>query len=211
MLPAVLLAGSAFAANPFTIWKDRLFGERPSSPRVSSAPDDGVVVLGFDRPERIVVGKDAEQREFPKGNSRFREIELSREVQHVAVRVQVIAETNPEGRGNAVFKPILYVLDDDGKVRDTALVEPMQIDIRPFKPTRLLACVNLEKVRRFALATPASAVGKFYESKSRDKLKASSKGGFYYSTDPVKAQLPYVDTGELVIEVTRVANKGDGC
>ncbi len=211
LLGVMLPAGSAFASNPFTIWKDRLFGERPSSPRVGRAADDGVVVLGFDRPERIVVGPDAEQREFPKGNSRFREIELSREFQHVAVRVQVIAGSNPQGRGNAVFKPILYVLDDDGKVRDSVLVEPLQIDIRPFKPTRLLACVNLEKVRRFALATPASAAGTFYESKSRDKLKASSKAGFYYSTDPVNAQLPYVDTGEMVIEVTRVANKGDGC
>ncbi len=211
LLSSVLLGGSAFAANPFTLWKDRLFGERPSSPRVSRAPDDGVVVLGFDRPERILVGPDAEQREFPKGNSRFREIELSREFQHVAVRVQVIAENNPRGRGNSVFKPVLYVLDDDGKVRDTALVEPLQIDIRPFKPTRLLACVNLEKVRRFALATPASAPGKFYESKSRDKLKASSKGGFYYSTDAVQVQMPYVETGELIIEVAHVDKKGDGC
>lgn len=211
LLPAVLLAGSAFAANPFTVWKDRLFGEQASSPRVSDAPKVGVVVLGFDRPERIVVGPDAEQRDFPKGRSRYREIELSREFQHVAVRVQVLAASNPQGYGNAVIKPILYVLDDGGKVRDSVMVEPLQIDIRPFKPTRLLACVNLEDVRRFALATPASAPGKFYESKSRDKLKAPSKGGFYYSTEPVKVQLPYVDTGELIIEVSRVDKKGEGC
>ncbi|MEO7014295.1 MAG: hypothetical protein ABI127_08265 [Dokdonella sp.] len=207
----MLLAGSAFAANPFTVWKDRLFGERTSSPRVGRAADQGVVVLGFDRPERIKVGPDSEQAEFPKGKSRYRELELAREFKHVAVRVQVIAESNPQGRGNAVFKPVLYVLGDDGKVRDTALVEPLQIDIRPFKSTRLLACVNLENVRRFAVATPASAPGKFYESKSRDKVKASSKGGFYYSTDPVQVQMPYVETGELIIEVTHVNKKGDGC
>ena len=211
LLPTVLLAGSAFAANPFTVWKDRLFGERTSSPRIGRAADQGVVVLGFDRPERIKVGPDAEQAEFPKGKSHYREIELAREFKHVAVRIQVLAESNPQGRGNAVFKPVLYVLGDDGKVRDTAMVEPLQIDIRPFKATRLLACVNLENVRRFALATPASAPGKFYESRSRDKLKASSKGGFYYSTDPVQVQMPYVETGELIIEVARVDKKGDGC
>ena len=188
-----------------------MFGERSSKPATRKSTEEGVVLLGLDRPERIVIDSSAEQRKFPKGSSRFREIELQREFAHVAVRVQVIAQANPQGRGNAVFKPILYVLDDKDKVRESTPAEPLEIDIRPFKPTRLLACVNLEKVRRFALATPASAVGKFYESKSRDKLKASSKGGFYYSTDPVKAQLPYVDTGELVIEVTRVANKGDGC
>ena len=211
LLPIALLSGAAFAANPFTLWKDRLFGEKPSSPRVIRAPDEGVVVLGFDRPERILIGADAEQRDFPKGKSRFREVELAREFKNIAVRVQVIAESNPQGRGNAVFKPILYVLDDAGKVRDSTLVEPLQIDIRPFKPTRLLACVNLENVRRFAVATPASAPGKFYESKSRDKVRAASKGGFYYSTDAVKVQLPYVETGKLVIEVTRVNKKGEGC
>ena len=178
---------------------------------MSDAPDAGVIVLGLDRPERIMVGPDAEQGDFPKGKSRYREIELPREFQHVAVRIQVLAESNPQGRGNAVFKPVLYVLGDDGKVRDTAMVEPLQIDIRPFKATRLLACVNLEKVRRFALATPASAPGKFYESKSRDKVKASSKGGFYYSTDAVRVQMPYAETGELIIEVARVNKKGDGC
>lgn len=207
----MLLAGSAFAANPFTVWKDRLFGDKPSSPRVHNAPEVGVVVLGFDRPERIVIGPDTDPRDFPKGQSRYRDIELSREFGHIAVRIQVLAESNPQGRGNAVFKPILYVFDDDGKVRDSVMVEPLQIDIRPFKPTRLLACVNLEKVRRFALATPASAPGKFYESKARDKVKASSKSGFYYSTEPLKVQLPYVDTGELIIEVARVNKKGDGC
>lgn len=207
----MLLAASAFAANPFTVWKDRLFGDRTSSPRVSNAPEVGVVVLGFDRPERILIGANAQQGDFPKGRSRYREFELSRQFEHIAVRVQVLAQSNPQGRGNAVFKPILYVLDDNGNVRDSVMVEPLQIDIRAFKPTRLLACVNLEKARRFSLATPASAPGNFYESKSRDTLKAPSKGGFYYPTEPVKVQLPYVDTGELIIEVIRVDKKGEGC
>jgi hypothetical protein len=211
IFPLLLQAGGVAAANPFTIWKERLFGERPSRPAVHKAAADGVVLLGTDRPERIGIGPDLEPRDFPQGRSRFREIELQREFAHVAVRIQVMAQSNPAGRGNAVFEPIFYVLDDLDKVRESALVEPLEIDIRPFKATRLLACVNLQKVRRFAIATPASSKGKFYESKSRDKLNASSKGGFYYSTDPVKARLPFVDTGELIIEVTPVKGKGEGC
>ena len=31
------------------------------------------------------------------------------------------------------------------------------------------------------------------------------------STDPVQVQMPYVETGELIIEVTHVNKKGDGC
>lgn len=211
LIAAIALPRTALASNPFTIWKDRLFGEHAAKPRIKRAPDRGVILLGLDRPERIVVGADTEQRKFPKGHSRYREIELQRRFEHVAVRVQVIADSNPHGRGNAVFKPVLYVLDDDEKVSDTTIVEPLEIDIRPFKATRLLACVNLENVRRFAIATPASAKDTYYESRSRDKLKASSKGGYYYSTDAVKASLPYVETGDLIIEVSRVKKKGEGC
>ena len=211
LIPLALVAPVALAANPFTVWKDRLFGERPSNSGTRPASEEGVVLLGLDRPEHIVIGSKAEQRKFPKGPSRFREIELQREFAHVAVRVQVIAAANPQGRGNAVFKPILYVLDDQDKVRESTPAEPLEIDIRPFRPTRLLACVNLENVRRFAIATPASAKGKAYETKARDKLKASSKGGFYYSTDAVKVNLPYIETGDMIIEVTRVSKKGDGC
>lgn len=206
-----LSAVSASAANPFVAWKERLFGARPANSPVREAPDDGVVVLGFDRPEHIAIKRDSEQREFPEGKSRFREIELSREFEHVALRVQVIAESNPHGRGNAVFKPIIYLLGEDGSVRESKPVEPLYLDIRPFHPTRLLACVPLDKVRRFAIATPAKAVGQSFQSNARDKVKAPSKGGFYYTTDPVNVYLPFVDTGEMIVEVTRSASKDEGC
>jgi hypothetical protein len=203
--------GTALAANPFTEWKERLFGARPTPVQVEEAPKDGVVLLGVDRPQHLLVGSDADQREFPKGKSRYREIELQREFAHVALRIQVIAERNSSGRGNTMFKPMLYLLDDDGSIRDSKPVEPLYLDIRPFKPTRLLACIPLEKVRRLALATTPEAVGKSYESKARDKVSAPTKGGFYYSTDPVNVKLPYAETGELVIELTQEGKKGGGC
>lgn len=210
---AVLLACAsvADAANPFVVWKERLFGEKSEQPKVQESEPDGVVVLGIDRPQRIAIRKEADEREFPGGKSRYREVELQREFKHVALRVQVIAEPNPVGRGNAVLKPVVHILDDKGKVRSSKTVEPLYLDIRPFRPTRLLACVPLEDVRRFALAASPKAVGKNYESKSRDKVKASSKGGFYYATEPVKVSLPYVDTGELVIEISRADAKDEGC
>ncbi|MEO7917553.1 MAG: hypothetical protein ABIR16_07900, partial [Dokdonella sp.] len=90
--------------------------------------------------------------------------------------------------------------------------EPLLLDIQPFKRTRLLACVSLEKVRRFAIATPAKAVDTFYETKSRGKVKAPKTSyGFYYSTEPVKIRLPYKATGEMVLEVTREDRAGAGC
>lgn len=203
--------GIAFAGNPLAEWTQRLFGGRSDAPRVPLAPAEGVIVLDLERPERIRIDAQAEQRDFPKGRSRYRELELPREYAHVAVRLQVISRPNPAGRGNAAFKPILYVLEDDGSVRESRDAEPLQIDIRPFKPTRLLACIPVDKVRKLALATPSSAVGQFFQSSARDKIKAPSKGGFYYETNSIKSNLPYVDTGELVVEIVRAGGKGQGC
>lgn len=211
LVGAILLSPSLAGANPFVEWKERLFGSRPSSPELPMAPDDGVVVLGVDRPQRLRIGAETAQRNFPQGASRYREIELPREFEHVAVRIQVIAARNRNGRGNSVFKPVLYLLNDDGSVRDSRPADPLYLDIRPFKPTRLLSCVSLEDVRRFALATTPEAVGTSYESKARDKLKAPAKAGFYYSTDPVKVKLPYADTGEFIIELTEQGANGEAC
>ena len=207
----VVLAPSVAGANPFVEWKERLFGSRPSAPELPRAPDEGVVVLGVDRPQRLRIGPETPQRNFPQGTSRYREIELPREFENVAVRIQVIAARNRKGRGNSVFKPVLYLLNEDGSIRDSRPADPLYLDIRPFKPTRLLSCVSLEDVRRFALATTPDAVGKSYESKARDKLKTPAKAGFYYSTDPVKVKLPYAETGEFIIELTEQGANGEAC
>lgn len=203
--------GLAIAGNPLVEWTNRLFGERAEGSKVKLAPAEGVVVMDLDRPERVRVGAEADKRDFPKGASHYRELELSREYDHVAVRLQVIARPNPAGRGNAAFKPIIYVLDDSGSVRESRDAEPLHIDIRPFRPTRLLACIPLEKARRLVLATPSSAKGEYFQSKPRAKVNAPSKGGFYYETNTIESNLPYVDTGELIVEVVRAEKKGGGC
>ena len=64
---------------------------------------------------------------------------------------------------------------------------------------------------RFAVATEPGVVGKSYESEVRDAIKAPTQGGFYYATDAVKVKLPYADTGELTLEVTRESAPGKGC
>ncbi|HNR92048.1 MAG TPA: hypothetical protein PKO41_06450 [Dokdonella sp.] len=200
-----------FAANPFVEWKERLFGSRDGKPEVRDAPDEGVVMLGVDHPKRLRIDGGAPERDFPQGRSRYREIELPGEYAHVAMRVQVIARANGKGRGNTVYKPVLYLLNDDGSVRDSRPAEPLHLDIRPFKPTRLLSCVLLEDVRRIAVATTPAAVGKSYESKARDKLKAPSKANFHYSTDAVNVRLPFADTGELILELTVEDAPDQGC
>ncbi len=206
-----MLPACATVVTPLAEWKSRLFGSEPPPEPVINAPDRGVVVLANGRPERIDVGDSSPERTFPKGKSRYRLIELPRELAHASVRVRVIAEPNRHGRGHTVFKPFLYVVNDDDSVRATREVKPLHLDIRPFRTTRLLACVTLDKLRRFAVATSPAAVGKSYEGEVRDRVNAPSKGGFYYTTDAVKVKLPYAATGKLVIEVDEEEKKGAGC
>jgi hypothetical protein len=96
-------------------------------------------------------------------------------------------------------------------VRDTVEVKPLHLDIRPFRATRLLGCVTLDKTHRFAVGTASDVVGKSYESEVREAIKAPTQGGFYYATDAVKVKLPYAATGELILEVTSEPEAGKGC
>lgn len=204
-----LLASCAAARSPLVAWKERLFGA--PDPQLIDAPASGVILLSPNRPERLLVDGAAPKRKFPQGTSRYRLIELPRTFAHATLQVRVLARPRHQGRGNSVFRPIVYVLDDAEKVKKTTEVKPLHLDIRPFQRTRLLACVKLEDVRRFAIATTPKMVGKSYETEVRDSLKAPTKGGFYYRTDAVKVKLPYAETGELVLEITEQSAAGQGC
>lgn len=208
-------AAPAPAANPievitetFSDWKDRLFGK---SLDIVDAPADGTIVLDPAHAVRLNIDKTTPERDLPKGKSHYRVIELPADVEHAAVRVQVTATPREGAFGHEVFKPFFYALNDDDSVRDTVEVKPLHLDIRPFRRTRLLGCVTLDKINRFAVATAADIVGKSYESEVREAVKAPTQGGFYYATDAVKVKLPWAATGEMVLEVTREAEAGKGC
>lgn len=219
LVSAVLLgATSMAAANPLSFigetysqWKERLFGAGHPAPAVVNAPETGDVKLPAGQPMRVHVDDKSPQRDFAKGASRYRTIEMPDHLDHAAVRLQVLAQPNPAGRGKVVFKPLLYVLGDDDSLREPVEAKPLNLDIRPFRRTRLLACVTLDQVRRFALATTPESVGKSYETELREAVKVPTKGGFYYTTDAVKTRLPFAATGEVIIEVTPEAEAGKGC
>jgi hypothetical protein len=204
----------ALAANPISVitetfsdWKSRLFGK---SHEVVDAPAEDPIALTPAHPMRVRITTDTPERDFAKGKSRYRIVELPADMEHAAVRVQVAALPREKGFGNEVFKPYFYPLEDD-TARDAIEVKPLHLDIRPFRPTRLLGCVTLDKVQRFAIATAADVVGKSYESEVREAVKAPTQGGYYYATDAVKVKLPYAATGELILEVTSEPETGKGC
>ena len=208
----------AHAANPLSLigetylhWKDRLFGADHAKPAQVDAPALGPIMMQPGHPQRFVIDATAPEREFSKGKSHYRIIELAQPLEHAAVRVQVVAQRKQKGRGHEVFKPLLYGLGDGDNVRDPVEVKPLHLDIRPFRRTRLLGCVPMENLQRFAVATAADSVGKSYETDVRDAVKAPTPGGFYYTTDAVKVALPYAAGGVLIIQITQEDKAGKGC
>jgi len=206
---------AASAANPlsaigetFSDWKDRLFGK--PKPTVD-APADGAISLEPKQPTRVKISKATPERDFPKGRSHYRIVDLPAGIGHAAVRVQITAMPRDGAFGHEVFKPYFYTLNADDTVRDTIEVKPLHLDIRPFRSTRLLGCATLENVDRFAIATEPAAIGKSYESEVRDSIKAPTQGGYYYATDAVKVKLPFAATGEIVLEVTQEPATSKGC
>jgi hypothetical protein len=200
-----------FIGETYSEWKERLFGSGHPAPAVVNAPATGTIALPTGQPMRVRIDDKTPRRDLSKGESRYRLIELADHLDHASVRLQVLATANPEGRGKAVFKPLLYVLGDDDTVRAPIEAKPLNLDIRPFRRTRLLACVKLDQVRRFVLATTPDAVGKSYESELREAVSAPTQYGFYYNTDAIKTRLPYAATGEVIVEVTPESAAGKGC
>jgi len=205
-LALVLAAPAAVcAANPLEWLQDKLRG-KPDKEKVATAKelrDHGPISLKPGVPVRFRVGEDAPDAELPKGHSRFRRVELEGTVAKAHVRVTVLAQDAESGRARNVFKPVLYLLDEEGNVRKTVEFETLDLDMRAFKRTQLVGCVATDEVQRLLVATPADTIGKNYESGVRDAVKVPTQGSFFYSsTEAQKVKLPYAATGELVLEVS---------
>jgi len=205
-LCAGLCLTAAATAGPLG-WARAKIAGKPEAPKpgvVTARP--GAVTLLADQPTRLPVDAGAPEAELPRGRSYFRRIELVKPLDEALIEVRVIAQ-DAGGKQRTVFKPLFYLLDDEGGVRETVVVDPLNIDIRPFQPTALIGCVKVGQLSRFLVATTEKDIGGHFESGSRSSVKAASKGGFYYSTEAVKVKLPYAATGELVLTVSPSASR----
>jgi hypothetical protein len=201
---ALALPPPVHAANPFDWLQDKLRGksDREKVATAAELRDRGPISLKPGEPVRFLVGDDSPDAELPKGHSHFRRVEMQGSVAKAHVRVTVLAQDAESGRTRSVFKPVLYLLDEEGNVRKTVEFESLEPDLRAFKRTQLVGCATADDVQRLLVATPADAVGKNYESAARDAVKAPTQSGFFYSsTEGSKLKLPYAATGELVLDV----------
>lgn len=206
LLPAAAGAPTLQPGSMPTAHADTVSGSRPrmfmaTEEAAAPAPMRGEVALPPGAELLVRIGRDAPKRVFPRGESRYRIINLPAAMERAVVEVQVLAGGNPDGRGRQVFKPVLYPLKAGDVPGDPVEFAHLDLDIRPFRRTRLLGCVTVKDLHRFAIATTPDAVGRMYESTGRAAVRAPSQGGFHYATEPLHVQLPFADTGSIVISV----------
>lgn len=209
---AALAFAAGSAANPFDWIEKKLIGKRePPKPAPAELRDPGPIMLKPGQPIRFWIGDAAPEAELPRGRSHFRRIEVEGTVEHAHVRIATVADDAPNGKGHVVFKPLIYVLAEDGDVRETLEPDPLAIDIRPFKRTRLNGCVEVGRLQRFLVATSAKSLENAFHSDARESLKAPTQGGFYYRTEALKVKLPYAPTGELILSVLPAGDDPEPC
>lgn len=209
---AALAFAAAAVANPFDWIERKLFGNSGhSKPYPAELRDPGPIVLKPGQPVHFWIDDAAPEAELPKGRSHFRRIEVQGTVERAHVRIATIAHDAASEKGHVVFKPLIYVLAEDGDVREMFEPDPLALDIRPFKRTRLNACIVVEKLQRFLVATSNKSLGSAFQSDAREDVKAPTQGGFYYRTESLKVKLPYAPTGELVLSVLPAVDDPEPC
>lgn len=212
ILAAFAFIDTASAANLFD-WIEKKFSGKDKLTQLTPTElrDPGPIVLKPGQPVRFWIGDAAPEAELPRGRSHFRRVEVEGTVERAHVRIATIADVAPSGKGHAVFKPLIYVLAESGDVRETFEPDPLVIDIRPFKRTRLNGCVEIGKLQRFLVATSAQSLASAFQSAVRESLKAPTQGGFYYRTEALKVKLPYKSTGELIMTVVSAGDDSGPC
>jgi hypothetical protein len=208
-----LTAIGSTQANPLDWLGGKLFGSKPSP---QSAPEDiaapgAPILLKLAEPRRFSLAENSPERELPQGKSRFQRIDLPARLPSAVLQVRLFAKPIKKGGKNTIIRPLIYVLDDGDTPRDAAKVEPLNLDIRPFKATEVTACIKLSDVEHFLVATSGDPKDPTFKSSARDKLNAPSAGGYYYGTDSVDVRLPYAPYGDIEIEVRDVAAGSKGC
>ena len=216
VIAASILSTTVSAQNPLGWLVDKLplVGDKKAADETPPPPKDlpeaiAPIALSKGVPYRFAVRDTSPAMDFSEGKSHYRRIDLLRALPFAALRIETI--TQGSGKSKSVLKPIVYVLDDAEKPRDSVKVDKLALDIRPLQATRLVSCVKLKNVQHFALASVADDKNSAFKGAARDKVDAPTKGGFYYATDGMQAAIAYARFGEVELTINELASEKDDC
>ena len=156
-------------------------------------------------------GTGTSRASLPSGAVRYRRFALDKQGQDVKISVRVIADKHDGRPRFTVFSPQLVILDQDGQIRRIVPLDHLQLDIRPFRATRLRECVVVRNLSGFLLASDPGRLGQLYQFTARRTVSGHPDHGFYRASSPMRVFLTYSDSGPVEVEVTRAPRQGSAC
>lgn len=168
---------------------------------------------------RLDMGREVEldfkrttsRADLPSGTVRYRRFVPTKPGQDTKISVQVMAEKHDGRPRFTVFSPQLVILDKDGQIRRIVPLDHLQLDIRPFRATRLRECVVVNHLDGFLLASDPGRLGELYQFNARPRSDSHPDHGFYRPRTPMKVFLTYADAGPVEVKITPAPKQGSAC
>jgi hypothetical protein len=206
-LPALLLAVSVHA-GPLD-WLHRKKAAKPPPARVADNADTPIA-LAPGTEVRVPIDAASPVAKLGDDDIRYLRFTLTQPLPHARIEVRVTTQRHSSSPRFTVLAPQLVILDGDGGIRKAEPLQPLSLDIEPFRRTELHGCMRVDDLGSFLVATDPSHVGRRYEFNARAKTASHPDHGFYSVQAPMNVFLMYADSGEVLLRVVADAD-GEDC
>lgn len=160
---------------------------------------------------RVHYGRMTPRADLPSGQVRYRRFTVAEPGRDLKISVRVISEKHDGRPRFTVFSPQLVILDRDGQIRRIVSLNHLQLDIRPFRATRLRECVVVKHLQGFLLASDPGRLGDLYQFNASPSANGHPDHGFYRPRTPMKVFLTYANSGPVEVEVSPAPKEGSAC
>ena len=201
-LSLLLMAALATAAvaGPVDWLHRKLAVEEPEVPLVSTG-DDSIVRLEPDEEVRAHFDDALPVAHIDGKEVRYLRFGLPEVLGHARIELEVTTQRHSGNPRFTVLAPQVVILDRGGGVRRVAPVQPLLLDIEPFRRTRLHGCVDAHELRGFLVTTDPDHVGRRYEFDARPSTARVPDRGYGTSRQPIRVFMHYADAGDALLRV----------
>lgn len=202
-LLAMLVVGVAAPvfAGPVDWLHRKLAAEEPVVP---------MAALDEDRIVRLEPGEEVRAHfddTLPTARVRGKEVRylrfgLPEALEHARIEMEVTTQRHSGNPRFTVLAPQLVLLDRGGDIERIVPVQPLVLDIEPFRRTRLHGCVDARELRGFLVATDPDHVGRRYEfNASPNNVARAPDRGFGTPRQSIRVFMHYADAGDVLLRV----------
>ncbi|HET8899455.1 MAG TPA: hypothetical protein VFN09_11855 [Rhodanobacteraceae bacterium] len=195
---ALLASSPLLAGLPGWLQRER---DEPPAPLIEITGATGAYVLAPGKQVRVQIGSTSPVASVDGASIRYQRIKLPTLLKHARIEVRVTTQRHKTSPRFTILAPQAVLLDGDGEIVAVRPLQPLALDIEPFRRTQLHGCIEVDNLAGFLLATDPSRVGDRYEFEARPKPGSHPDRGFYSARSTMRVFMRYADSGELLLRV----------